>query len=52
MEEKLKELTPVEYGESAVKYLHHKPLAEGTHFRMHWHDRIELLWFVSGSLTL
>ena len=39
-----KELTPVLYGESAVKIL--KPIAFSKNapcFRMHWHERIELL---------
>ncbi len=46
-----KELMPVIYGESAIKYL---PLREvppnSLCFRTHWHDRMELLGIVSGQL--
>lgn len=48
-----KELTPVLYGESAVKIL--KPIAFSKNalcFRMHWHERIELLYVVSGSISI
>lgn len=49
-----KELTPVIYGESAVKYLYHDSQLrpETTCFRTHWHDRIELLRVVYGEMYL
>lgn len=47
-----KELTPVVYGENAIKYLKSgiRP-GEGC-FPMHWHDRMELLYVESGELEL
>ncbi len=47
-----KELTPVIYGESAVKILFFS-FAENTEgFTQHWHDRIELHLVKSGTLIL
>lgn len=49
-----KELTPVVYGENAIKYLCVR--VEGGPgrmcFPMHWHDRMELLYVVSGTIHL
>lgn len=48
-----KELTPVIYGENAVKHLyseHHTP--EKLCFAMHWHDRMEILYVLRGNLEL
>ncbi len=48
-----KELTPVLYGDSAVKVIKHnfiKP--DGLGFSMHWHDRMEILFVHSGSLSV
>lgn len=48
-----KELTPVLYGDSAVKIILHsfiEPHRFG--FTTHWHDRMELLLIHSGSLTV
>ena len=47
-----KELTPVVYGENAIKYLCFSAKTEGMVFHMHWHDRMELLRVVSGQLEL
>lgn len=47
-----KELTPVIYGEHAIKYLLCKRDQGGLCFNMHWHDRMELLQVVSGCLEL
>lgn len=47
-----KELTPVVYGQSAIKYLFYQVEAERMCFRMHWHDRMELILVVSGSMML
>lgn len=48
-----KELTPVLYGDSAVKILEETNIpANGLCFGMHWHERMELLLIHSGSLCL
>ena len=48
-----KELTPVIYGENAVKYLYlEHPAPQELCFAMHWHERMELLYVLSGSLEL
>ena len=48
-----KELTPVIYGENAVKHLYSERRTPGELcFAMHWHDRMELLYVLSGSLEL
>jgi RNA-splicing ligase RtcB len=48
-----KELTPVLYGNSAVKVIEH-PFIPSAHygFSMHWHDRMEILVIHSGSRNL
>ena len=49
-----KELTPVVYGENAIKYLCTR--AEGALgrmcFPMHWHDRMELLYVSRGTVKI
>lgn len=47
-----KELTPVVYGENAIKYLKIRAGAREVCFSMHWHDRMELLYIESGHLDL
>ncbi len=48
-----KELKPVVYGENAIKHLYvEQKMPERSCFLMHWHDRMELLCVVSGSLEL
>lgn len=48
-----KELTPVVYGENAIKFLRGKFVeAHRLCFAMHWHDRMELLRVLSGRLVL
>lgn len=47
-----KELTPVVYGEHAVKHLYTEREAGRMCFQMHWHDRIELLYVTSGKLKV
>ena len=48
-----KELTPVIYGENAVKHLYSERRTPGELcFAMHWHDRMELLYVLNGSLEL
>lgn len=47
-----KELTPVIYGETAIKYLFCKREPDSLCFHMHWHERMELLRIVSGRLEL
>lgn len=47
-----KELTPVIYGENAIKYLYLAPEDEGLCFYMHWHDRMEILCVTEGTMRL
>lgn len=47
-----KELTPIIYGENAIKYLHFDVEQGDWCFPMHWHDRMEVLRIVSGHLEL
>lgn len=49
-----KELTPLVYGESAIKYLHIKIEEKSRRmcFNMHWHDRMELIYVTTGNLEL
>lgn len=48
-----KELTPVIYGKDAIKYLYYnKKTGNESLFEMHWHERMEILLVVSGSLEL
>lgn len=47
-----KELTPVVYGESAVRVLHFKLHENEYGFSSHWHDRFELHLVKQGSLIL
>ena len=48
-----KELTPVLYGDSAVKILdENRVKAGGICFGTHWHERMELLLVLSGTLEV
>lgn len=47
-----KELTPVMYGENGIKVDYYSLSDSRMCFHAHWHDRIELLFIVSGSLDL
>ena len=48
-----KELTPVLYGDTAVKIIKHTMRSAGKIcFSMHWHDRMEILIVHSGSLLV
>ncbi len=48
-----KELTPVLYGDSAVRILHFAvPEKNKTCFGVHWHERMELCFVSSGSMKL
>ncbi len=47
-----KELTPVVYSESAIKILHLSIKPQALAFHTHWHNRIELLRIISGTLVL
>ena len=42
------ERTPVAYSRSAVKVLHFSHKAENDCFRLHWHDRIEIIYLKCG----
>lgn len=52
MLDEYKELTPVIYGQNAIKHLINNKKTKGMCFSMHWHDRMELLRVVSGALEL
>lgn len=45
------ERTPVEYSQSAVKVLHFSPKAGSNCFRLHWHDRIEIIYLKHGLVN-
>lgn len=47
-----RELTPVNYGNSSINHLHFRFTANEMCVSAHWHDRIELLQIVSGSLDV
>ena len=49
-----KELTPVIYGENAIKYLYSDRMGEAGRicFPMHWHERMEILYIEKGCLEL
>ena len=47
-----KELTPVIYGENAIRYLTCDKKEQGMCFHTHWHDRMELLRVTKGILRL
>jgi len=47
-----KELTPVVYGENAIKYLENRKKPGEICFSMHWHERMELLYVEAGELEL
>lgn len=47
-----KELVPVLYGENGVKIATYAAAAHVMCFRVHWHDRIELLRILSGQLDI
>lgn len=52
MSDALKELTPVMYGENGIKVDYYSHTANRMCFHAHWHDRIELLFIMSGSIDL
>lgn len=47
-----KELTPVEYSSAALKVLHFQRFANQACFRIHWHDRIELIRLHKGDMHI
>lgn len=47
-----KELTPVVYGKDAIKYIYYNISAGLNLFEMHWHERMEILRVISGSMEL
>lgn len=48
-----KELTPVVYGENAIRYLAPAWQPPGSNsFPLHWHDRMEILYLTEGNLHL
>lgn len=48
-----KELTPIVYGKEAFKYLFFQTEESGKNlFELHWHERMEILRIISGSLEL
>ena len=47
-----KELTPVTYSPAALKVLHYEVEANAICFRMHWHDRMELIRVHEGQVYI
>ncbi len=48
-----KELTPIIYGQNAIKWLPRLQVPSGgTCFTMHWHERLELLYIHEGEIDL
>lgn len=47
-----KELTPVDYSDAAIKVLHHSYAGTANCFRMHWHERVEIIKLNKGEMTL
>lgn len=52
MKNSLIELTPVSYSTNAIKVLEFHAEANAKCFRLHWHDRIEILRVRSGKMTV
>ncbi len=52
MQETVKELTAVEYNEAGVKLLHFEVERGHRCFRLHWHDRMEIIMLNSGTLEI
>jgi len=53
MLDKYREMSPVIYGEDAIKYmmLNNWPPGKSC-FKMHWHERMEILYVIDGSLEV
>lgn len=47
-----KELAAVQYNAAAIKTMHLRLAANAACFRMHWHDRMEFLRILKGSMLL
>ena len=52
MKQNLLEQSPIEYSAAAIKVLHFYIKPNSSCFRLHWHDRIELLRIKSGTMYL
>ncbi len=52
MQETVRELTAVEYSPAGVKLLHFQVEQGRRCFRLHWHDRMELIWLRHGTLEI
>ncbi len=52
MQESVKELTPVEYNEAGVRLLNYSITAGRRCFRLHWHERMELIKLNSGIMEI
>ncbi len=52
MQETVKELTAIEYNEAGVKLLHFGVAQNRRCFRLHWHERMELIRLNSGTLEI
>lgn len=52
MKQNLLERSLIEYSAAATKVLHFSILPNNTCFRLHWHDRIEILRIKSGAMHL
>ena len=47
-----KELTPVDYSEAAIKVLHTHAAPDAICFRIHWHDRLEIIRLKRGNMMI
>ncbi len=52
MSNTIKELAKVHYTATAIKVLHFNYQAQSSCFRIHWHDRMELLYIRQGEMIL
>ncbi len=52
MQGSLKELTPVEYSDSGIKRLKFKVQKDQLCFRLHWHERMELIKLNKGTMEV
>jgi len=50
MEQYNKELTPVHYNDAAIRVIHFSAPKNDICFRMHWHDRLEIIRILEGEM--
>lgn len=47
-----KELATIQYSAAAVKVLHYRVEPHGSCFKLHWHDRMEIIRIRKGNITV